>query len=399
MVPRAWRRRPSHVLAENPSHAPEMRQLWLPLYLLLLAGCNNDNLDAPPATPSATRLGGRDDGFSYAVIGDRPYTAVKLAEMPSLIAQINADPAVSLVIHVGDIEAGSKTGCLDTYFSSIKDLFDTFDDPFVYTPGDNEWTDCHQYIKSNGLDTPTERLQAIRTLFFPTPGQTLGLHPRHVADTASDPDNSDYIENVTWTQGDVVFAVVNIQGSNNDLAPWSLDPATDMPANYLDFPSQADEYAARAKADSTWIAQAFARATRTNARGLVLAFQADMWDPAEPTWSGFDQLVEQIGTLAAGLRPAPSCCLEGDSHVGGSTRRLPPGLSLPRPTRCSRRCHPTTPVAPNVTRHVVDAAAVHLLHPAHDQPGTEQGAVYPDAGAAASSRRRGRAAPGHRRVG
>jgi hypothetical protein len=322
----------------------------LPLYLLLLAGCNNDNPNAPAATPSArVASAATDAGFSYAVIGDRPYTAVKLAEMPSLIAQINADPAVSLVIHVGDIEAGSKTGCLDAYFSSIKDLFDTFEDPFVYTPGDNEWTDCHQYIKSNGLNTPTERLQAIRTLFFPTPGQTLGLHPRQVATQASDPVNSDYVENVTWTQGNVVFAVVNIQGSNNDLAPWSLDPATDMPANYLDYPSQADEFAARAKADSTWIAQAFDRATRTNARGVVLAFQADMWDPAEPTLSGFDALVQQIGTRAAAFGK-PVLLLEGDSHA--FEVQYPYSANSPM-----RQMHPNTPVAENVTRIVVEGSA------------------------------------------
>lgn len=328
----------------------------LVLSLWLLAACSNDSLDAPAAVPSATAASAAaDDGFSYAIIGDRPYGAAKLAEMPQFIAQINADPAVSLVIHVGDIEAGSKTGCLDSYFASIKDLFDTFEDPLVYTPGDNEWTDCHQYLKSNGLNTPTERLQAVRTLFFPTPGQTLGQNPRHMASQASDPLNSDYLENVTWTQGNVVFATVNIQGSNNDLAPWSLDPATDMPANYLDYPSQADEFAARAKADSTWIAQAFARATRTNARGLVLAFQADMWDPAEPTLSGFDQLVEQIGTLAAAFG-RPVLLLEGDSHVWRIDAPFTTGAVVTPTSTLFSALHPSTPVAPNVTRHVVDGS-------------------------------------------
>jgi len=328
----------------------------LGLPLPLLAACSDGSLDAPAAGPSATAASAAtDDGFSYAIIGDRPYGAAKLAEMPQLIGQINADPAVSLVIHLGDIEAGSKTGCLDAYFSSIKDLFDTFEDPFVYTPGDNEWTDCHQYLKSNGLNTPTERLQAVRTLFFPTPGQTLGLHPRQVATQASDPLNSDYVENVTWTQGNVLFATVNIQGSNNDLAPWSLDPATDMPANYLDYPSQADEFAARAKADSTWIAQAFARATRTNARGLVLAFQADMWDPAEPTLSGFDKLVEQIGTLAAAFG-RPVLLLEGDSHVWRVDAPFTTGAVVTPTSTLFSALHPSTPVAPNVTRHVVDGS-------------------------------------------
>jgi hypothetical protein len=328
------------------------------LPLLLLAACSNDSLDAPASAPSAEAASGAaDDGFSYAVIGDRPYAADKLAEMPQLIAQINADPAVSLVIHVGDIEAGSKTGCLDSYFSSIKDLFGTFEDPFVYTPGDNEWTDCHEYLKSNGLNTPTERLQAIRTLFFPTAGQTLGLHARHVASQASDPVNSAYVENVTWTKGNVLFATVNIQGSNNDLAPWFIDSLnhTDMPANYLDYPSQAEEFAARAKADSTWIAQAFARATKTNARGVVLAFQADMWDPAEPTLNGFDKLVEQIGTLAAAFG-RPVLLLEGDSHVWRIDAPFTTGAVVTPTSTLFSALHPSTPVAPNVTRHVVDGS-------------------------------------------
>ncbi|MEU6787396.1 hypothetical protein ABZ912_50105 [Nonomuraea angiospora] len=40
-------------------------------------------------------------------------------------------------------------------------LFGTFDDPFVLTPGDNEWTDCHR--TAAGGYAPTERLDAVRT--------------------------------------------------------------------------------------------------------------------------------------------------------------------------------------------------------------------------------------------
>ena len=53
-----------------------------------------------------------------------------------------------------------------------------FADPLVYTPGDNEWTDCHR--TSNGGYTPTERLDVIRTTFFPQPGLTLGKQRRPV---------------------------------------------------------------------------------------------------------------------------------------------------------------------------------------------------------------------------
>ena len=47
-----------------------------------------------------------------------------------------------------------------------------FNDPLVYTPGDNEWTDCHR--ANNGKYDPLERLAALRAMFFPMPGLTLG---------------------------------------------------------------------------------------------------------------------------------------------------------------------------------------------------------------------------------
>ena len=50
---------------------------------------------------------------------------------------------VSLVMHLGDIKNGSSV-CSTEYFEQIRNDFDGFEDPFVYTPGDNEWTDCHR---------------------------------------------------------------------------------------------------------------------------------------------------------------------------------------------------------------------------------------------------------------
>src|ERR1051326_6935792 len=77
----------------------------------------------PPAAPSGLALnasvaapGATDDaGATYAVIGDMPYGKAKLDSLPQLIALINHDPAVELVIHVGDIKAGSNSDCSDTY--------------------------------------------------------------------------------------------------------------------------------------------------------------------------------------------------------------------------------------------------------------------------------------------
>ena len=111
------------------------------------------------------------EGYTFAVIGDIPYGDPAIARFSANIAQINADPAVQWVDHLGDIKNGSSV-CSDEYFQLIKSDFDQFKDPLVYTIGDNEWTDCHR--PNNGPYDPLERLGKVRQVFFPQPGRTLG---------------------------------------------------------------------------------------------------------------------------------------------------------------------------------------------------------------------------------
>ena len=307
-------------------------------------GCAHDT----PATPTGLSLSignpmntGSKNAYTLAVIGDTPYGAAKLAEFPSLIALINSDPKVDLVAHLGDIKTGTNSPCTDEYFAIVKSLFDAFKDPFVYTPGDNEWTDCHVAGTNNGLYTPTERLQAVRTLFFPVAGQTLGGRKKQVLTEADDPANSAYIENTIWMESQVVFAALNVPGSNNDRAPWG----SPLPANAGDFPSQTQEQASRAQATTAWLQEAFATASEHDAAGVVLLLQADMWFAIVPV-SGYDALVQQIGNLAAAFG-RPVLLLEGDSHAF----RVDHPYSASSPLRAM---HPSTPVAENVTRLVVE---------------------------------------------
>ena len=99
-------------------------------------------LTAITAPPAAGAADGRPP-FTFAVIGDIPYGPAQITAFPSVVDQINADPAVQFVDHLGDIKSGSSW-CTDTYFAMIRQQFDRFSDPLVYTPGDNEWTDCHR---------------------------------------------------------------------------------------------------------------------------------------------------------------------------------------------------------------------------------------------------------------
>jgi len=81
---------------------------------------------------------------------------------------------------------------------------------------------------------------------------------------------------------------------------------------------------------------------------VVLLFQADMWDTAEPTLAGYDALVLQIGTLAARFAK-PVLLLEGDSHVF----RVDNPFSVSSPLYA---VHPSTPVADNITRLVLEGS-------------------------------------------
>ena len=81
--------------------------------------------------------------FTFGVIGDIPYGAAEIAKFPARIQDINADSALKFVTHVGDIKNGSSV-CSDEYFQNIRTQFDTFEHPLVFTPGDNEWVDCHR---------------------------------------------------------------------------------------------------------------------------------------------------------------------------------------------------------------------------------------------------------------
>ena len=276
---------------------------------------------------------------TLAVIGDTPYGPAKLAEFPTLVARINADPQVRTVVHLGDIKSGS-TVCSDTYFAQVRRLFDTFSDPIVYTPGDNEWTDCHR--ANNGAYFPPERLDALRRTFFPVPGQTMGTDKKQVLSQASDPSYPNFVENQLWMESQVVFSAINIPGSNNDLVPWTnVTPAQAA--------QQQPEFLGRLSADLAWLYKTFTTAIANNAQGVVLAIQADMWDTSETDLSGFDTVVQRIAGLAQAFG-RPVLLLEGDSHKFRVDHPFTPGDPL-------YGRHPMGGLsAPNVTRIVVEGS-------------------------------------------
>lgn len=96
-----------------------------------------------------------------------------------------------------------------------------------------------------------------------------------------------------------------------------------------------------------WLGEAFATATAQDAAGVVLMFQADLWDETAQI-HGYSGLVRQIATLAAAFKK-PVLLLEGDSHRYRADRPFMADSGF-------RRMFRAIPVAENVTRVVVEGA-------------------------------------------
>jgi hypothetical protein len=278
--------------------------------------------------------------LSFGIIGDVPYGSAEIAAFPSYIQDLNAHRELSFVGHLGDIKSGSSV-CSDQYFASIRSNFDTFTLPLVYTPGDNEWTDCHRV--NNGAYSPLERLAAVRKIFFPRPGFTLGT-PMRVDSQAK----AGYPENVDFRKNDISFTAVNIPGSNNSLLPWSGLGKT-APTS-----EQITEVQARTQADIRQLTDTFQDARRHRDRAVVVMTQADMFDPTvtNPAPSDYAAFTPLVKTLIeqANAFGGPVYLINGDSHVFNEDHPLASGSSW-------LSFYGQTTAAANLTRLTVDGSS------------------------------------------
>jgi hypothetical protein len=181
--------------------------------LLFTAGC------------AGTAPQGQGGAFEFGVVGDAPYTKKQEKEFPQVIADMNRSD-LAFVVHVGDFQADPREyyrqpknispPCSDETFKSAMDFFQTSRHPFVVTPGDNDWTDCH-FIKERKVD-PLERLERVRAMFYPE-GRSLGQRTMAVTSQSQDRAYAKFRENLKWTHNGVTFVAHGILDPENELAP------------------------------------------------------------------------------------------------------------------------------------------------------------------------------------
>lgn len=219
-----------------------------------------------------------DDTYAIGLWGDLAYSDTQATVgVPNLIADMNAQ-RLAFTVHDGDLKAGNSiagsvtpTGCENALYTQWLGFFNSLRAPAMFTPGDNDWTDCDR--PSNGGFTSLERLDHERQVFFSTP-YSLGLRAmrQEVQTEALCLGVSGLVpcaENRRWTVGGVTYATLNIQGSCNNLCDTAPDP---------------DEYAARNAANIKWLNETFEKAKAYNSAAVMLITQADVgWDQSDPT--------------------------------------------------------------------------------------------------------------------
>jgi Calcineurin-like phosphoesterase len=234
--------------------------------------------------------------FSFALMGDVPYHDGELLDVERMIGEIGGEN-ISFVVHVGDFKDG-RSPCTDELFRQRKQLFDSSAHPFIFVPGDNDWTDCTR--KLAGSYVAKERLNALRELFFST-NQSLGRKKISVQQQSDDPAFKQYRENARWSQDGVLFVSLNVPGSNNNTG----------------FNADNDEEARlRNVANAQWIKQAFDQAKKNTMAGVMFFIQADpMFDYGiqrqglRAYWGLLDQLREETEKFSGQVVLA-----HGDTH-------------------------------------------------------------------------------------
>jgi len=271
------------------------RKTWLMglvLLVLIVVFLLTRGPEAPTPNPPGT--------FSFAVMGDAPYYAWEELQYRLVLQSLDAND-LSWVLDVGDI---FWHPCTDRYYQKTLDGFNGLRHPVIYTPGDNEWTDCWE--QGSGGFSPQERLDRIRQIFFNNPTRSLGGSTISLVRQAGREPFPEFVENARWAYEGIVFATVHIVGSSNAMKPF--------PGR-----TEADDIASRRRTEAAaaWVRETFAEAKSLNASAVVLGFHgnAGLEGAEDPKWQAFFEPFITAVEEETERFARPVLLAHGDGHV------------------------------------------------------------------------------------
>jgi len=200
------------------------------------------------------------------------------------------------MVHVGDLKAGAWA-CSDELLQANFDLINGVSaKPLIYTPGDNDWTDCDRPFLFPSYDE-LERLDYVRE-HFANQTQPLPGFKRQPG----------FPENQYWQQADVAFITLHVTGTNNGRSQILRSD----PQQALALVEQRD------KANIQWLKAGLTK----DLKAAVVFMQADLFQTLQQTAScsaeeqqncdGFKTYRESLSQLAKQLS-YPLMLVHGDT--------------------------------------------------------------------------------------
>lgn len=233
--------------------------------------------------------------FTFFALGDMPYNIPgDYSKFENVILTLNKQNQ-GFNVFVGDFKS-SKTPCSDIAYQKILAYFNSFKKPLIYTPGDNEWTDCGK--PEAGSYNNVERLEVIRKVFFNDSLHSLGMDKLEVKSESSNPKYAKYLENKMWFYKGISLATIHLVGSNNNFSSDKLN--------------SNEEFFERSKADIYWLNELFIKAKENNSLGIVIFEHADMFTPDKGK-DGFDIFLKELQKQVENYKK-PVLLINGDSH-------------------------------------------------------------------------------------
>jgi len=195
--------------------------------------------------------------ITFVVMGDMPYTAEDKITLKKLSVAI---PALkpSVLVHYGDLKGGGES-CTDALLKARRDQFhDYLPNRVIYTPGDNEWTDCDRKYLTETFDE-LERLAYLRKIFYNDKTSDLSQDIPSLRRQEEQPENS------MWKIETLLMGTLHIVGTNNGRVNILKSDVNQT----LDAVDRRDDL------NRVWLRKLFEKAKE--AEGLVVIFHADIY--------------------------------------------------------------------------------------------------------------------------
>lgn len=266
---------------------------------VLVVALHSQHITAQPENPEKST-----SRFYFAVLGDQPYNDADESNTAAVLADIHSNGYSTFALHLGDLKGGGER-CDDALLERRLNLLKSSRTPLIYTPGDNDWVDCHR--ASNGNFDPFERLDFLRKQAF-SDDFSFGDDPF----LAKSQRKVGLPENRSWVLGATLFLTLNIQGSNNNGTARTGEIATD---NTRELDSKLQ------KANVDWLIEQAKLVASTNISQWVVVFQGNPIDGSGQSLGtklfesdGFRPIMQELAERANQINK-PLLLIHGDTHL------------------------------------------------------------------------------------